>query len=416
MKGSLIALAIPFFVLLMGVEWGVGRLRGRRVYRLADVVGDMGCGILQQVGELFLGVLVGALYVSIYTHHRLVDLSAGSWGTWVLAFVGVDVAYYWWHRLSHTVNFLWAVHGVHHQSEDYNLAVALRQSILSSSTSFPFYLPLALLGVPPLVIVGSVALNMLYQFWIHTELVRKLGWLESLLNTPSHHRVHHAINPRYLDKNYAGVFIVWDRLFGSFEEERETPVYGITRPLRSFNPLWAQVAEWVALAKQARAARRWRDKLRVWFAPPSWHPPEVQVEPSPLLMPGGYRKHDVAVSMRRRWYVGLHFALMVAATFVLLMWGSQQPWGMKAGEVALLALSLVTASGLLEQRRWAVPVEGLRLALLCVLGLGLLWATPLRYAAMAGVAVLAAGAWVALRQERGDAPGARPLSKLPRVV
>jgi sterol desaturase/sphingolipid hydroxylase (fatty acid hydroxylase superfamily) len=406
MKGSsLIALAIPFFVLLMGVEWAVARLRGQRVYRLADVVGDMGCGILQQVGGLFLGVLVSGIYVAVYTDYRLVSLPASSWTTWVLAFLAVDVAYYWWHRLSHEVNFLWAVHVVHHQSEDYNLAVALRQAILGSSTSWPFYLPLALLGVPPLVMGSAVALNTLYQFWIHTELVRKLGWLESFLNTPSHHRVHHAVNPQYLDRNYAGVFIVWDRLFGSFEEERETPVYGVTRPLRSFNPLWAQVAEWVALAKQARAARRWRDKLRVWFAPPSWHPPEVEVEPSPLLAPGGYRKHDVAVSARRRAYVGVHFALTVAATFVLLMWGRMQPWGMKAGEVALLALSLVTASGLLEQRRWAVPVEGLRLALLGVLGLGLLWATPLRYAGVAGVAVLAAGAWVALRQGSGEVAG-----------
>jgi sterol desaturase/sphingolipid hydroxylase (fatty acid hydroxylase superfamily) len=413
MKGSLIALAIPFFVLLMGVEWGVARLRGRRVYRLADVVGDMGCGILQQVGGLFLGVLVGGIYVAVYTEHRLLSLPASSWLTWVLAFVAVDLAYYAWHRLSHEVNFLWAVHAVHHQSEDYNLAVALRQAILGSSTSWPFYLPLALLGVPPVVMGTSVALNTLYQFWIHTELVRRLGWLESFLNTPSHHRVHHAINPRYLDKNYAGVFIVWDRLFGSFEEEGETPVYGLTRPLRSFNPLWAQVAEWVALARQARAARRWRDKLRVWFAPPSWHPPEVQVEPSPLLAPGGYRKHDVAVSARRGWYVALHFALTVAATFVLLMWGRAQPLEVKAGAVLLLALSLGTASGLLEQRRWAVPLEGLRLALVGLLAVALLWAHPLRYAAVVGVAVLATWAWVALRQGRSAEPGPASMKATP---
>jgi hypothetical protein len=217
--------------------------------------------------------------------------------------------------------------------------------------------------------------------------------------------VHHAINPQYLDKNYAGVFIVWDRLFGSFEEERERPVYGITRPLRSFNPLWAQVAEWVALARQARAARRWRDKLRVWFAPPSWHPPEVTVEPSPLLAPGEYRKHDVAVPARRGWYVGLHFALTVAATFTLLMWGRGQPLEVKAGATALLVLSLVTASGLLEQRRWALPLEAVRLALLGLLALGLLWATALRYAGVAGVAVLALGAWVALRQGGAVEPG-----------
>ena len=371
MKGSLIALAIPFFLLLMAVEWAVGRWRGRRVFRLADVVADMGCGILQQVGGLFLGVLVGGIYVFVFEHHRLGTWKAGDWGTWVLAFLAVDVAYYAWHRLSHRVNFLWAIHGVHHQSEDYNLAVALRQAVLGGATSWPFYLPLAWVGIPPGVMGTCVALNTLYQFWIHTELIHRLGWLESFLNTPSHHRVHHAINPRYLDRNYAGVFIVWDRWFGSFEPERETPVYGLTQPLRSFNPLWAQVSGWVALARQARATRRWRDKLRVWFAPPSWHPPGVAETPSPLEAPGGHRKHDVEVPPRRRVYVGVHFALTVAATFALLMWGRALPWGDKVGIVFLLGLSLATAAGLLERRRWAVALEGTRLVLLGGLGLAL---------------------------------------------
>ena len=331
MKGSLIALAIPLFLLAIGVEWLVARALGRRVYRLAAVVADMGCGVLQQVGGLLLGVFIARFYVFTYAHGRLMDWPAAHPATWGVAFVVGDLAYYLWHRMSHRVNFMWAVHAVHHQSEDYNLAVALRQAVLSSSTSWPFYLPLALLGLPPVVVGTTAALNTLYQFWIHTELIGRLGWLESWLNTPSHHRVHHAINPRYLDRNYAGVFIVWDRWFGSFEPEHEPPVYGITQPLRSFNPLWAQVAGWVALAREARAARHWRDALRVWIAPPSWHPPGVQGEGSPWNARSPSPKHDVEVAPGRARYVGVHFALTVGATFALLLWGHELSLSARVG-------------------------------------------------------------------------------------
>src|SRR4051812_7775689 len=162
--------------------------------------------------------------------------------TWLVAIAGVDFLYYWWHRLSHRVNLLWAAHVVHHQSEDYNLAVALRQSVTTSATLFPFYALLAFAGVPPLQLAVSTSLSTLYQFWIHTELVPRVPWLERLLNSPSAHRVHHAINVRYLDKNHAATLMVWDRLFGTFEPETEAPVYGLTRPLASFNPVWSQLA------------------------------------------------------------------------------------------------------------------------------------------------------------------------------
>ena len=239
MGPNLIALAIPAFFFFIGLELLLARRRGARVYRLADALADLGCGIGQRAVLVLGAAAVLGVYGLVYQHARVVTFPAGSLWPWALAVVGVELGYYWWHRLSHEVNFLWAVHVVHHQSEDYNLAVALRQAILSPVTVLPFYLPLAVLGVPVVPFAVVDALVTLYQFWIHTELVRSCGVLETVFNTPSHHRVHHAVNPQYLDKNYGGTFIVWDRLFGSFAPEVEACIYGVSHPLRSFNPLWA---------------------------------------------------------------------------------------------------------------------------------------------------------------------------------
>src|ERR1700722_8367252 len=226
MRSGYIALAVPFFFVLIGAELAFARAKKRSVYRVGDALGDLGCGMFQQVLLLFLAGASLALYTWVFEPHRLVTWSSAA-VPWVIALVGVDFLYYWWHRLSHEVNVLWVAHVVHHQSEDYNLAVALRQAILTSFTAVPFYLPLAFLGVPPLVFASANAISTLYQFWIHTELVGKLGWFEGWLNTPSHHRVHHAVTPQYLDRNYGAILIVWDRLFGTFIREEEAPVYGI---------------------------------------------------------------------------------------------------------------------------------------------------------------------------------------------
>src|SRR5437660_3553961 len=227
-----IALAIPFFFLLMGVELWVARRRGVKLYRFADAVVDLSCGMTQQILLVFQVALLVAGYAWLY-QHRLWTLP--TWAAVVVAFFTVDFTYYFWHRLSHEVNALWAVHIVHHQSEDYNLAVALRQAVLSVWTIWPLHLPLALIGVPPATFLIIESASTLYQFWIHTELVGKLGIFEKLFNTPSQHRVHHGINPRYLDKNYAATLCIWDRLFGTFEEEKEEAVYGLVKPLKSFD-------------------------------------------------------------------------------------------------------------------------------------------------------------------------------------
>jgi sterol desaturase/sphingolipid hydroxylase (fatty acid hydroxylase superfamily)/poly(3-hydroxybutyrate) depolymerase len=359
-----IALAVPFFFVLIGLELLWAKRRRVSVYRFTDTLTDLSCGITSQVILIFWAAAQLAIYEWVYRHAHLVSLTP-SWGRpwlpWVVAFVGVDLLYYWWHRLSHEVNFLWAAHVVHHQSEDYNLAVALRQSVLTSWTALPFYLPLALLGVPTLVFAVTHALSTLYQFWIHTQLVRKMrGPVDWILNLPSHHRVHHAINTQYLDKNYGATLVVWDRLFGTYEEEVEAPVYGITKPLASFDAMWAQVHYWFEMRTMMRAATGPLEKLRVWFASPAWKPRGYVVEAPPVA---DRTKYDRPVSPKLATYVALQYVGVVAATFALLMWHHGLPRTVVIVGVAAVLGALVAIGALLEGRRWALRAELGRLAL-----------------------------------------------------
>jgi sterol desaturase/sphingolipid hydroxylase (fatty acid hydroxylase superfamily) len=356
MSPNYIALAIPFFFLLIGIELWVARRRQRAVYRLTDALGDLGCGIFQQVAVLFFGGLLLAAYVWMYHHLRIVDLGRHAALGWIVAFVGVDFTYYWWHRASHRVGFLWAAHVVHHQSEDYNFAVALRQAVLSPITSLPFSLPLAILGVPPLAYATAEALSTLYQFWIHTELVGKLGPLESVINTPSHHRVHHARNPRYLDRNYGAVLIIWDRLFGTYVPEEERPTYGITKPLRSFNAIWAQVQPLVALASLAKGAPSLADRIRAWLAPPERSFPWQ----SDSHEPPSSEKHDVPISRALQLYLLASFTLIVVATSYLMFYGATLPLLTLSIGATLVLLAILTTGGLIERRPWARPLEAIR--------------------------------------------------------
>jgi len=264
--------AIPVFLLLMGMELVFSVARRKHFYRGQDTLANLSCGILS---ELFAALIKGTFllgYATLYENVAPFHLSTHSAFAWTFAFFGVDIAYYWAHRASHRIEAAWAAHSVHHQSEEYNFSVALRQSSFQPLFTWIFFLPLAVLGLPPSLYVLSYSLNLLYQFWIHTRFIGSLGPLEWALNTPSHHRVHHGRNPKYLDKNYAGVLIIWDRFFGTFQPEEEEPLYGVTKPLGSWNPIWANFQVWVDTARRAREFPTLRCKLLVWIKPPGWAP------------------------------------------------------------------------------------------------------------------------------------------------
>lgn len=354
-----IALAVPVFFLLIAGELALAARRRRSVYRFADAVTDLSCGITSQIALLGWGALQLGIYGWVFEHGALVRWP-NAWLPWVVALVGVDFLYYWWHRLSHEVNVLWAAHVVHHQSEDFNLAVALRQPALTSWTALPFYLVLAVLGVPPLAYAAAVAVSMLYQFWIHTELVGpSRGILARVLNLPTHHRVHHAVNPAYLDKNHGAILIVWDRVFGTYAEETEPPVYGLTKPFESFDPLWAQVHGWVELAGHARRAPGVVAKLGVWFSSPARTGASVP-ESVPARL--ARAKYDRPQTSATKLYVGLHYAVLVLATFALMMWHAHvHAVTLALGSAAVLG-GVWAIGARLEGKRWARAAEVARLA------------------------------------------------------
>jgi sterol desaturase/sphingolipid hydroxylase (fatty acid hydroxylase superfamily) len=277
-----IALSIPFFLVLLAIEIVVARAQKRKLVPLHDAVASLSTGIGQQLMELATAAFSLAAYAYIAKHHALMHFT--SWWSWVLLILLVDLAYYWFHRASHRVGFLWAIHSVHHQSEEYNLTTALRQPWLEGLVAWPFYVPIAFLGFPLEAFVLALTIDQVYQFWIHTRTIEKLGPIEGLLNTPSAHRVHHGIDPEYVDKNYGGILMIWDRIFGSYIEESHEPTYGTVKPLASFSPLRANVEGWARLASIALKTRRFRDKLAIFFAPPEWLPDDhggVQTVPVP---------------------------------------------------------------------------------------------------------------------------------------
>lgn len=393
---DLILLAVPFFFVLIVVELVADRVRGQRNYRLADAINSLSTGALStSTGLLTKGVGL-VTYAIAWEHLGLLRLPEGALWVWLLAFVLYDLCYYWLHRLGHERNVLWAAHSVHHQSEEYNLTTALRQTSSGFIFSWIFYLPLALLGVPPLVFITVASLNLLYQFWVHTRHVPKLGWLEWVLITPSNHRVHHAQNPLYLDRNYGGVFIIWDRLFGTFQEEdpREPVVFGVTTPLASWNPLWANLQFYAQLWSDARRTRSLRDKLRIWFMPTGWRPADVaQADPQAKPDLALFRKFEVPLGKTQQVYVVVQFALYIALGSYLMEVAERVPGAALVLGWVVMAGGLFVLGAALEDRPWALRLEVARLLsngpalyLAGVLGLGT--ATPLAWLLLGGYSLL----------------------------
>ena len=270
---DVIAYAVPAFILLVLIEMIAVRLTKKGRYEAKDSAASLIMGFGSEVAPLLGGAaLVYGVFIWLY-QFRLFDIPS-TWWTVLLCFVIDDLRYYWWHRISHESRFFWASHVIHHSSQHYNLTTALRQTWTGTITGqLLFKTPLILLGFHPLMVLFVGALNLIYQFWIHTELIGRLGPFEYIFNTPSHHRVHHATNAKYLDANYAGTLIIWDRMFGTFvKEDAEKPRYGIVKNLGTFNPIMIAFHEWIGIAKDLKNARSLKEIGGYLFGPPGWSP------------------------------------------------------------------------------------------------------------------------------------------------
>ena len=355
-----VILSIPIYFLLILIELAVQGATKRKLYRLPDALSNISCGIVQQLSGFFLKILSISTYYFVYENWRLLQFE-NEWYHWVLLFLGADFLYYWAHRKSHEINLFWGGHVVHHQSEDYNFSVALRQSSFQVVWTFFFYLPLALIGFDPLNFILVNALVTVYQFWIHTETIGKLGWLELVLNTPSHHRVHHGKNPKYIDKNHAGVLIIWDKIFGTFQREEETPTYGITQPLNSWNPVWANFEHYAKMGKDLKEIKGLKNKLKFVFAAPGWRPADLGGR---LVVPevnrNNYIKYETKVSKPLSVYLIIQYLGILGLTAFFLFNSSQYDNIQKSITIFLLFWSVCNVGGLSESKSWSIWSENSR--------------------------------------------------------
>ena len=350
---QIIVLATPVFFLLIAIEFAWGLRKRRNTYRLNDAVNSISLGMLSQVTAVLTRLFRIGIYTAVFTHVALWRDDA-FWKSpvgWLLALVFYDFCYYWLHRAGHEVAVFWAAHVVHHQSQDYNLSTALRQTSSGALLGWLFYVPMAVAGVPPLVF-GIVALvDLLYQFWVHTEHVGKLGWFDRWFCSPSNHRVHHAVNDEYLDRNYGGVLIVWDRMFGSFREEAGPCVYGTRAPLESWDPLWANFEVYSGLAKDSWHARNWLDKVRVWFKPPGWRPADVAARfPKPAFDLARVQRYEPPMTTPLAWFGGLQFVAVLQGVALFLWHADAMPVSQSAVWLAALAACLWAIGAAMQGR------------------------------------------------------------------
>ena len=354
---QIIVLATPVFLALIGVELAIGRARARVGYRLNDALSSIGLGVMSQVAAVFTAMLTLGIYVAVHERFTVWQLAPTSPWTWVIGLVAYDFLYYWHHRAGHRVALFWAAHVVHHQSEDYNLSTALRQTSSGWLVGWIFYLPMAIAGFPPLVFAVVALIDLLYQFWVHTEQVGRLGWFDRWFCAPSNHRVHHAVNDVYLDRNSGGVFLVWDRLFGTWaEEDPAVPcVYGTRAPLRSWNPIRANLQIYAELGRESWRATRWRDKLRVWLKPPGWRPADVAARwPKAPFVVDGFERFDPVASPRRQALALSLFVALLAATTFFLWHAHTLGWPERVAFALAIAVGLYGVGRLSEG--WAASI------------------------------------------------------------
>jgi alkylglycerol monooxygenase len=365
--GKILIIAMPIFLVLIVIEKIYGIYKKNDTAPLIDSVSSISSGITNSVKDV-LGLSVTFLsYEWMVSKIAVFHLEANIL-SYCIAFFVIDFYGYWSHRLAHQINFLWNKHAIHHSSEEFNLACALRQPIASLVNLFTFLLiPAAILGVPASVIAITLPLHLFLQFWYHTKHIKKMGFVEKILVTPSHHRVHHAINPEYLDKNHSQIFIFWDKLFGTFQEELDDvpPVFGITRPANTWNPIKINFQHLTLLIKDAWRAENWKDKLTIWFKPTGWRPEnfEEKYPVNKIENVFDFNKYGTQNSQKLiLWSVA---QILITLLFVSYLFENIAKIGLPAIFVYgfFILVTIYSNSELMDKSKYAVFWEGFRLSI-----------------------------------------------------
>ncbi len=372
--------AFGAMIALIGVEAFFSYIKGKHFYRLNVFIADVSNGVIFAVAGV--AILAGALFLYdlVWTHFSLAKLGIllfplespvsfspfqihlGVLISWTFSVVLADFIYYWFHRHTHTIAILWACHVTHHSTQEMNLSVAFRGNAFQRIFEYMYFLPMALIGIPWPMFFLSHRILKVYQFFVHTRFVGKLGFLEEFMVTPSNHRVHHGTQNLYLDKNHGGIFIIWDRMFGSFVEETEEPLYGLTKPVNTFNPITANIHVYVDLIKNVRAARSFSDRMKILFKEPGWKPDYLKTEDDVIKEPAYTEKYNPNPPKGVMIYVMIQ--ALILATVGLIIWKVAKLDLTDAGTLtiigALVMFSLISINRIMEMKRWSRRTEVIR--------------------------------------------------------
>jgi len=355
-----ITYAVPVFFLMIGIEFVFGVIKGTNNYRLNDSIAAISLGLISRLPPLLNLGIQGVVWTYVATNLNMSLLPKDSWVTWVIAFLFYDLCYYWMHRMSHEVKVLWASHVVHHQGEEFNLSTALRQTSSGWLWKWIFYIPMFMVGIPGEVFFTVAAINLLYQFWVHTEHIKTLGPLELVFITPSNHRIHHAQNPEYIDANYGGVFIIWDRIFGTYIAERDDlkPIYGTVKPLRSWNPIWSNLEIYHQMIRDTIHTKTLKNKIKVWFSSTRWRPEDVyQKFPHVTNDLNDFEKYDPDTDKTTKFFTSAQFIINSSISTIIIFTIADQSYLQSCMLAMMLIISTTLVTSIIENKKWGYQSE-----------------------------------------------------------
>ncbi len=362
MELNYVAFVVPAFFLFVGLEYLAAiRLKKAHYFTFESSVANISIGIAERLMNLF---IVGAFYSAFYWVYENFALFhiPNHWTVWVILILATDLVWYWYHRLGHEINFMWGAHIVHHHSEEFNYTVSARITVFQALARNVFWCILPLIGFHPSMVIAMLVIHGTYSFFTHTRLVGKLGWLENILITPSHHGVHHASNEKYLNKNYGDIFIFWDKLFGTYQVEEEQPVYGLTHPIKSNSFLWQHFHYFMEMIEAMRRAEGLKAKLKIFFGKPEDLDQNIRKDLEAKFLP--HKKEVVRPTFRFRAYLDTQIVLTLALLFFFILFihyfGTAEKWLISS----LILITLINCGALLEKRKWLFFIEYIRLLLI----------------------------------------------------
>jgi alkylglycerol monooxygenase len=358
MQLNYVAFVVPAFFIFLGMEYlAAQKLKKGHFFTFESSIANISVGIAERLLSLFISAGFYGAFYWVYNNHALFHIP-DHWAVWVILILVTDLVWYWYHRLGHEVNFMWGAHIVHHQSEEFNYTVSGRITVFQALVRNAFWCILPWMGFHPSMVIAMLIIHGAYSFFTHTRLIGKLGWIENILITPSHHRVHHASNEKYLDKNYGDIFVFWDKLFGTFQKEEEDPVYGLTHPLNSNSFIWQHFHYFIEMIEGIRRAESWTAKLGIVFGRPDTLDPGIRKDLEIIFLP---HKKEVRPTFRFKAYLKIQMvgSLILLFFFILFIHYFDLPERLLISFV--IVITLINCGALLEKRSWVFHVEYIRL-------------------------------------------------------